>query len=159
MARFILTEASRALDRQYLDLASDIEATDKVRYGGRIFFADSRRGCLCCANEIDRAEASIGILDPGISKDRQAIYGVDESLLKNKGPSVISLNGIIASIGMMEWLVAVTKIREPKKTIFYRGLNGIVTVNNSPTLDDYCYFCDELRGHPERTEYFDSQSE
>ncbi len=63
------------------------------------------------------------------------------------------LNGIIASIGMTEWLVAVVGIRKPRKALYYRGLNGTVSVNDSPDLDDYCYYCDEIRGRPDKSAY------
>jgi molybdopterin-synthase adenylyltransferase len=155
-ARLILTDVTRALNIPYLDMASDIEAADKVRFGGRIFFTSSRRGCLYCAREIDREEAAGGILDPSVTQDRNAIYGVDKTLLNEKGPSIITLNTLVAGIGMMEWLASVTGIREAKQLLYYRGLQGTVTINNTPDLDHFCYYCDELRGHPENSVYLNA---
>lgn len=78
-------------------------------------------------------------------KDRAAIYGVDGSLLDDAGPSVVSINGAVASLAVTEFMVAVTGLREPRRHLNYRGDLGVVTRGEAEYTPD-CYFCNVARG-------------
>src|SRR3546814_19500003 len=66
---------------------------------------------------------------------------VCSSDLSSAGPSVVSLNGVVASLGVTEFMLAVTGIRSaPRGLLTYRGHMGIVSAHADPPLPD-CYFC------------------
>lgn len=61
------------------------------------------------------------------------------NLLDNVGPSVVSLNGAIASLGVTEFMLAVTGIRAPNRLLTYNGRTGKVTVStDEPAPGGYC---------------------
>jgi molybdopterin-synthase adenylyltransferase len=68
------------------------------------------------------------------------IYGIPRSQLGEAGPSVVSLNGVVASLGVTEFMVWATGLRQPKTHLVYRGDLGIVTQNIDPPRPD-CYYC------------------
>lgn len=136
--RYILNELCSAYAKPYIDLASDVLAEGV--YGGRVCIAQNGDGCLSCMNLLDRT-AVRNYLSTG--HDRAAekeIYGVDRSLLKSKGPSVAPLNGVIASLGAMEFMVAVTQMRAARRLLQFRGHESKVTVSRDQPAPD-CYFC------------------
>lgn len=73
------------------------------------------------------------------------IYGVDRGALEGTGPSVVNLNGVVASLGLTEFMVFVTGLREPRLHIRYVGERGIVTAPEIPPAPPGgCYYCDKL---------------
>ncbi len=67
------------------------------------------------------------------------IYGVNHDDLSDGGPSVVGLNGVVASLAVMEWMVWVTELRDPIPILEYRGHLGPVFANqDSPQAD--CYY-------------------
>jgi hypothetical protein len=144
-SRLVLTELSAAYDRPYFDLASDIIPVTPPMYGGRVCVAWHGDGCPVCLNVIDMEVAQKELADEGVRKDMDSIYGVDRHLLDEKGPSVVSINGVIASIAVTEFVVAVTEIRPPKRLITYYGHRGVATASvDAPTGD--CYYCRGIHG-------------
>ncbi len=98
---------------------------------------------------IDSLEATRD-LSGQVNRDvRRAIYDIDESLIEAAGPSVVSINGVIASLAVTEFIAGVTKIRKPFRVLIYRGQLGIVTVNNDCPESD-CYYCKKIRGQGKR---------
>jgi molybdopterin-synthase adenylyltransferase len=144
-ARLVLTELCAAYSRPYLDLASDIVPGEKPEYGGRVCAATDGNGCLVCLGVLDVAEAQIELAGPEATKDLDAIYGVDRQLLGRVGPSVVSINGVVASLGLTEFMVAVTGIRATNRLVTYYGHRGTVTVSRDEPFA-HCYFCKGLRG-------------
>jgi len=144
-ARLILNEYAKAYAKEYYDLASDIEQDAGLRYGGRVVRIDQTPGCLVCLGHIDLAAAREDLESEAARRDRAKIYGVDAELLDEGGPSVVSINGVVASLAVTEYMVGVSGIRLPKRLIVYRGDRGIVTtgVVESPPS---CYFCKTLAG-------------
>ncbi len=143
-ARLVLTEFALAYRKDYFDLASDISAEGSLRYGGRILFTGAEYGCPICFGEIDLAQARIDLESDASRRDRERIYGINKSALDEGGPSVVSINGVVASLAVTEVMVYVTGLRIPKRLIFYRGNQGIVTVSkDEPT--PRCYFCEVIK--------------
>ena len=70
----------------------------------------------------------------------QRIYGIQETDLLGYGPSVVSLNGVVASLAVMEWMVWVTGMRSPAPLLEYRGQQGTVFINNDKPRPD-CFYC------------------
>ena len=144
-ARLILNELCAAYARPYFDLASDIIPGDPPDYGGRVCVAWDGQGCIVCRGELDLAEAQEDLMGTSNRADRDRLYGVKKAMLGHSGPSVVSINGVVASLGVTEFMVAVTGIRTPKGLLMYRGQRGTVSLSNElPVLD--CYYCRGLRG-------------
>jgi hypothetical protein len=70
-----------------------------------------------------------------------AMYGVQRDTLGDRGPSVVSLNGTLASIAVTEFIVFVTRVpRPPRRVRRYDGLRGIVNEPKDPPRPD-CPYC------------------
>lgn len=151
--RLVLTEVARALERPYLDMATDIDTEDGIRPGGRIFFTGPGKGCLTCSGEIDVDEASVGTLDPSVARDQADIYGVGQEHLGQSGPSIVTLNGVVASLGMTEWLWWLIGLREPRRKLVYRADMGRIWSSDQSPSENYCHLCDGLRGRPQDSYY------
>jgi hypothetical protein len=144
-ARLILNELCAAYGRPYFDLASDIVPNGHLTYGGRICVAWEGNGCVVCYELLDVAEAQADLEGPEARRNRDALYGVKSELLDRAGPSVVSINGVVASLGVTEFMLAVTGIRPPNLLSTYYGNRGIVTVSRDEPAGD-CYFCKGIRG-------------
>ena len=126
-ARLILNELCAAYSRPYLDLASDVIPGDPPAYGGRVCVTWNGDGCLICYDLLDVAEAQADLAGPEARRDHDAIYGIHRDALGRSGPSVVSINGVVASAAVTEFMVAVTGIRAPKKVLTYYGHMGRFT--------------------------------
>jgi len=150
-ARLILTELCSAYGRPYIDAATDIDLGPPFSYGGRVCCAMDGNGCLVCQDVIDIAEAQLDLAGPQAQRERDAIYGVARAHLGRSGPSVVSINGVVASLAVTEFMVAVTGVRRAQRLLTYRGQLGKVTVcSDSPQPD--CYYCKGLRGMREKAD-------
>lgn len=140
--RLLLTELSKAYNKPYLDIATEI---NRDGWGGRIVFSDSEKGCLLCRGELNNDEIRRDLSSPMDRSIDDKVYGIPNSVLMNVSPAVISLNGILASLGVTEFLVYITEIRRIKRSLEYRGDMGIVVTNlNAPKED--CYYCNAING-------------
>jgi len=108
-ARQLLNELSRAGNIPYIDIATGIETADGnlAQMGGRTAFVHPDGPCLHCMAEIDRHEARYFLKPPEAREDDREAGYIDESW-ENSNPSVVSLNGVIASSAMNEALLYVT---------------------------------------------------
>lgn len=143
--RVTLNELCLAYERPYFDLATEIFPDKTDSYGGRVCISIDSEGCLDCYDVIDREAATMDLETPEARKDRQDLYGLKKEHFQQTGPSVVSINGIIASLAVTEFFAWITGLREPKKLLTYLGKQGIVTFSTDRANDD-CYFCYELRG-------------
>ena len=144
-ARLILNELCSAYAKPYFDLASDI-VEEGTKYGGRLCVIRDGTGCLVCFNELDLQTAQIDLMSDEQRKDHTDIYGIPLEALGNAGPSVVSFNGVIASLGVTEFMLAATGMpRQPRKILRYRGERGIVTVVNEDPASD-CHYCSLVWG-------------
>lgn len=148
-ARLVLNEFALAYGKLLVDLASDIETESGLRYGGRVTVVSNEPGCLVCMDLLDLAQAQQDLASEASRRDRARIYGVEKSDLDQAGPSVVSINGVVASLAVTEFMVAVTGIRAPKQLTTYRGNQGIVTVTQGKPPSD-CYYCNTVKGSGER---------
>lgn len=144
-ARLVLNEYCSAYERPYIDLASDVVPGDPLRYGGHVCTNITGDGCVVCLDLIDTDQAGRDLSSDTEAHDRLAIYGVDENDLAGAGPAVVSLNGVVASLGVTEFMVWASGLRDPANLLRYHGDRGIVTtVVDSPRAN--CHYCGSLRG-------------
>jgi molybdopterin/thiamine biosynthesis adenylyltransferase len=122
----------------YVDLASDISSSGE--FGGRVVFAKDGERCLSCLGELDQhALARARMTDEQRVAD-DAIYGVDREALDESGPSVVSINGVVASLAVTEFIVWRTGLREPAGFLNYRGDLGTVGRRGDGPRE-YCAYC------------------
>ncbi len=140
-ARLILTELCSAYGRPYTDVASDINPQPTPpAYGGRVCVSQCGNGCLVCLNVLDMDEAARDLEGEAERRNREAIYGVPRAAVGRSGPSVVSINGMMASIAVTEFMAVVTGLRQPKAISTYYGHSGKVTVSvDAPRKN--CWYC------------------
>jgi molybdopterin/thiamine biosynthesis adenylyltransferase len=136
--RLVLTEVAAAYRLPYIDAASEILPAQPPEFGGRVCVAWSGTACLSCMDELDPEESQ----DANVRRDQAAVYGLP---LTEGGatPSVVSLNGIIASLAVTEFMVGVTRIRTPWPLLTYYGGSGTVRVRTDARPG--CYYCKAVR--------------
>ena len=151
-ARLILNELCLAYDKPYFDLASGIVDVEEGRYGGRVCVRWNGIGCLVCHELLDPVEAGLDLQSDGQRRNREAIYGMPVGTLGATGPSVVSINGVVASIGVTEFMLAVSGVRsEPRGVLTYRGDRGVVLAKSALPRDG-CYFCSNILGRGDDAE-------
>ena len=138
--RIVLTELCSAYERPYFDLASEIILDSKLYYGGRVCFSNAGQGCLACLDEISSDEVGEYFMSKESRDDRRKLYGLPVEEQQDSGPSVVTLNGVVASLATTEFMVQVTGIRQARRFVKYHGHNSKVTVaTDEPKAD--CYYC------------------
>ena len=143
--RFVLNELCSSYSTPYFDLASDVDV-EQSHYGGRILIAADGPGCLVCHDEIDKAAVRRYLSGDAEHQDHDAIYGVPDDALGETGPSVVSINGVVASLGVTEFMLVAAGVREePRRFLKYYGHRGMVTVVTTEPEPD-CYYCNAIRG-------------
>jgi molybdopterin/thiamine biosynthesis adenylyltransferase len=150
-ARLVLTELCAAYSLPYFDLATEIIDGPPLLYGGRVCTAWKGDGCPVCLDQLDLREAQRDLETDGARQDRVKLYGLTKEETGAIGPSVVSVNGVIASLGVTEFMAAATDIRAPNRLLTYRGDLGRVTVSTDKSRSD-CYYCKEVYGLREAVE-------
>lgn len=144
--RLELLEVTSRYARPCLDLATDVISAGKdLVYGGRVVLCDGKQ-CLVCLPELLNQEAIA--LDRMHADHREAdrrIYGVDRADLAGTGPAVVSVNGVVASLAVTEFMVLVTGLRDPAGQLTYRADRGTVSRSNDQPARE-CYYCSGLWG-------------
>lgn len=142
--RSILNELCAVYEKPFIDLASDV-AEDGC-YGGRVAVSIDGEGCLNCLDLLDQREVRRYLDTPESRRAEDELYGVPTSALDAAGPSVSPLNGVVASLSAMEFMVAATGMRRPTRLQEYRGWQSKVVVSaDKPSAD--CMYCSGLRGN------------
>ena len=138
--RFVLNEFCCKHGLPLVDAASDtIPEEDRVLFGGRVCVATSETGCLVCLKVLEPNEVNEYFASPEQRADRGAIYGVPERALAGGGPSVITVNGVVASIAATELMAMVTETRVPIAHQDWRGHEGrLLRVTDH---EEGCYYC------------------
>jgi molybdopterin-synthase adenylyltransferase len=133
--RLDLTSACAAARIPFFDLASD---TGEGWYGGRVLFSGSGERCPWCMDLLDRD----GLREESDAQraERDAIYGVARGALQGTGPAVVSINGVVASLAVSEFLKWRTKLAAPVGLVTYRAEHGSVRVSADRPRSD-CYYC------------------
>lgn len=140
--RFILNELCAAYAKPYIDLASDVAKTGE--YGGRICVAKNGDGCLFCLDQLDSEDVRRYLSTEEERATEAATYGIPHSALGETGPSVSPVNGVVASLAVTEFMLAVTGMAEPRRLINYTGHLPRLTTAKAPTTD--CHYCKSIRG-------------
>ena len=152
-ARLLLTEWATAFDRPYLDVATD--TLPDGDFGGRLVVSVAGGGCPYCMDELDQEAIHRSLAPPERRDEEDALYGVPRSALAEHGPSVVCLNGVLASLAVMEFIILVTgHLRKPKALQRYHGRKGIVTTlaEQPPEQQRPCPYCSK-RGTADRAEW------
>jgi molybdopterin-synthase adenylyltransferase len=79
-------------------------------------------------------------MDPAQREADQRIYGVDRAALAGTGPMVVSINGVVASLAVTEFICHVTGLRQPAGKLTYHAHQGVVRRGNDQPPAD-CYYC------------------
>lgn len=127
----------------YIDAASDVTITDDGPpiYGGRIVTAGITPGCLHCLNELDNNAIRRATMTDEQLAAEAAIYGVPvESLRPQTGPSVVTINSVVASLAITEAMALLTGLRTPQRYLAYRGDQASVRPNID-TPQPGCPYC------------------
>ncbi|HXD86518.1 MAG TPA: hypothetical protein VN641_08495, partial [Urbifossiella sp.] len=83
--------------------------------------------CLYCMDLLDREAIRHDLSAPDRRAEEDTMYGVRRDALGETGPSVVSLNGIIVSLAVIEFMIWKTGVpRLPKRLLRYDGVRGIV---------------------------------
>jgi molybdopterin/thiamine biosynthesis adenylyltransferase len=151
-SRLVLMEFALANCIPYFDLATDIPAGDALDFGGRVVLMDEQPGCLVCMDVLDMSEARRDLEGLAAREDRERIYGVDKANLDQAGPSVVSLNGVVASLAVTEFIMRVTGLRQAHRQLSYRGRAGIVTKSLPTNAACDCYYCSVVKGAGEKAD-------
>jgi len=139
--RLILTELCAAYQRTYLDAATDIKTDEQgVLFGGRLVLSYEGRQCLFCLDELDQADIRRDLATPEQRAEDAKIYGVRRDAAGERGPAVVSLNGVVASLAVTEFLAFVTGIRPVFPHLVYDGRSGGVRPDTTPPLPK-CPYC------------------
>jgi len=114
-------------------------------YGGRVVFCDGSRCLVCLPEVLNQDELARDRMSPDQRDADRRIYGVDRDALAGTSPAIISVNGVVASLGATEFMVYVSGLREPASQLTYRGERGIVTKSVDQS-EPGCYYCTRLWG-------------
>lgn len=136
--RLELIETCAEERKPYFDLASDTNVGEGW-YGGRVVFSHGD-GCLLCLHLLDQEQISLDRMSAGDRQSDERIYGVNRAALGEEGPSVVSLNGVVASVAVTEFMVLATRLRKPFQQLTYRGDVGTVT-KSLDVPERGCFYC------------------
>lgn len=142
--RLILNELCQAYERPYFDLATDTGTVGGLWFGGRVLFSTAGELCLVCKELLDDGAVRTDLSTEGQRAEEERIYGVRRQAAVG-GPSVVSLNGIIASVAVNEFMLELTGVRSAQRSLQYRGMPGVLTNDRTPPGPD-CYYCKGVRG-------------
>jgi molybdopterin/thiamine biosynthesis adenylyltransferase len=133
--RLDLTLACAVHRTPFFDLASD---TGRDWYGGRVLFSGAGERCAACMDLLD--QDALREETDGQRGEREAIYGVARSALDGTGPAVVSVNGVVASLAVTEFLKWRTGLGEPVRLATYRADLGTVRISRDAPQRG-CYYC------------------
>jgi len=141
LPRLRLTELCARFATPYVDLATDVGG--EGWYGGRVVVCDGTRCLFCLPDLLDQEQIRQDTMSPQQRAADDRIYGVDRKELAGTGPAVVSLNGVVASLAVTEFLALVTGLRPPAGQLTYRGdLSRVTTSLDKPRAG--CWYCTEL---------------
>jgi molybdopterin/thiamine biosynthesis adenylyltransferase len=139
--RLHLTDWCSTVGLPYVDCATEVIPTSTGPvYGGRVVVAGDGDGCLSCLDLIDHNEVAREAMTDAQRVDHDKIYGINRSALDGSGPSVVSINGVIASLAVTEVMCLLTGLRKPVRQTTYHGNQASVR----PSADiprPGCPFC------------------
>jgi len=113
-ARLIMSELASAYLIPYVDSASSVNVEKGIEAGGRVAcYLPFEKACLWCSRQIDQTEASFDLASEQEKKMR-----IQRGYFNVPGieASVVSLNGVISSIAVNEFLAVTTGLKKPANT-------------------------------------------
>ncbi len=147
--RLVLTTACGAFHKPYFDIATDIVLVEQsIHYGGRVVFA-AGAGCPYCLDLLDPLEVERWMSSTEALAANERIYGKREA---GSSPSVVSLNGLLASAACMEFMVEVVGLRSAEHLLEYDGTTAKLRVDKSVPMR-WCPYCGSYKTGS--TEYLD----
>jgi len=146
-SRLVLNRMAYQYMIPVIDTGLDIQCEEegKIRSaGGRVMTLLPNSPCLECTGYLNALELSreIAQIEAGDKPHHSYISGTPE-----EAPAVISLNGIVASLAVNEFLHLLTGLetqREPGMYKMYRILNGTVQTYRMQA-ESKCTLCDEVK--------------
>ena len=102
-------------------------------------------GCVYCLEQLDMDDVHMYLSSDEQRRAIDEIYGIRRDELRESGPSVAPINTVIAGHAAMEFMVAVTGLRDPERLTTYRG-DWPRTTKSGDKPAKYCSFCEEIRG-------------
>jgi len=148
--RLILTELAAAYDKTLIDSGTEIINNKGYQeFGGRVIVARPGDFCLLCADQID-----LGVAQQELESDQEKIYRQTSGYglgKKMPGPSVISLNSIIAGLAVTEFLMLVTGLRAPNRRVTYKGMRGVFRESIDKKRNG-CVVCNSIAGKGEQAD-------
>jgi molybdopterin/thiamine biosynthesis adenylyltransferase len=137
--RLFLTDLCSSLMTTYFDLATDTGGEDEDWYGGRIVYCDGTQ-CLSCLDLLDQRLIRLEQMTEAELEVERRLYGLKGDLLGGTGPAVVSVNGVVASMAVTEFMAHVTGIRPPVPQLIYRADIPRVTLSKD-TPRPGCPYC------------------
>jgi hypothetical protein len=153
LPRFVLNEFCQAYEIPFFDVATEIDPDAPLNFGGRLVSAvAANAGCLVCLGAIDQEELRREQQSAAQREEERTIYGVRASALKGSGPSVVSLNGLLASAAVTEFMVHWTGVRTARRFLVYKGSFGILSLMSDAPHPGcpYCGTGSPVRGKREQ---------
>jgi len=145
LPRLAAADACSQAGVPYLDAATEVVPTSTGPvYGGRVVFSGGS-GCVSCLGVVDPQELARERMTDEQRRTHDRIYGVNRDELGGSGPSVVTLNGVVASLAAMETMCLLTGLRDPARQVTYRGDLAVVIRDNASGRAD-CPFCARWRG-------------
>ena len=124
-------------------MASDVP--EPGIFGGHVVLITGEHGCLHCLDLLDQDEVRRFLSCTEMLENEAAVYGIKASALSETGPSVVSINGVVASLGVTAFMAMVTGLNLPYNFLSYRGDLGTVTRKMTIGVEG-CYYCTVVRG-------------
>jgi molybdopterin-synthase adenylyltransferase len=141
-ARLDIIKICAAAGIAFFDLASDIDPGSEhgPTYGGRVLFSGAGERCPHCMELLDMRVLQLAGMSADERTAHKGIYGVERSQLDQAGPAVVSINAVIASLAVTEFLVWRSGLREAAPVLTYRGDLGVVRRSEDTPIPG-CPYC------------------
>lgn len=137
--RVALTERCVTKGVPFFDLATDTDNGSQLVYGGRVMFSGECERCPFCMGLLDQEQLREDTMTTATREAHDRIYGIDRDTLHRTGPSVVSINGVVASLAVTEFMVWRTGLRLPNQLLTYRAdLGGVRISRDEPEGCPYC---------------------
>lgn len=149
--RFFINEACLAHEKPLIDLASDVP--EPGIFGGHVVIVTGDHGCLCCRDLLDPKDVRRFLSSDEMIENEDAVYGISTNALAETGPSVVSVNGVVASLGVTAFMLLVTEGHLSYTAQTYRGDLDIVrrVTPDKDNSNQNCYYCSsEVHGQGDK---------
>jgi len=122
--RLILNQLAFSYLIHYIDCATGINFSNgKIEEaGGRVIVLQPDGYCMKCAKMLDLQEVSENLASKEEYENRKRLGYVRGANIPDA--SVVSLNGVIASLAVIEFMMLVTGLRDPRSLTMYDMLKG-----------------------------------